>query len=284
MPDGFGGYHDVPRYSATTALSDGQQKIYDIGQETETNIATIGRDQSKAVGEHLSKPLDLNNETVEARINELASKRLDPRFAREEESLRTRLLNSGVREGSDAYKAAYTDFTEGKNDAYNSLLLSGRGQAVQEAITERNQPINEITALMSGSQVNQPNFINTPQSNVAGVDYMGAVQNDYTNKYNAGMDAYKIKSANHNAMMGGLFGLAGTGVTAGIKYSDRRLKRDIEAIGKGAHDLTLYRFRYLWDDAIEIGYMADEVARVRPDAVMTLPNGFLAVNYAKLGG
>jgi hypothetical protein len=289
VSDGMGGTYNAPRYKATQTLSPEQEALRKLGNETETNIGTIARDQSARIGTLLGKPVDINNETTEARLYDLGSKRLDPRFAAEEESTRTRLINSGVREGSDAWKRAMTSFTEGKNDAYNQLLLTGRGQAVQEILTARNQPINEITALLSGSQVSQPQFTNTPQAQVAGVDYAGIAQNDYSNRYNAGMDAYKQKMGTHNAMMGGLFGLAGNAAQAGVKYgmatpSDRRLKRDIETIGEGAHGLTLYRYRYLWSDAVEVGYMADEVARVRPDAVVTMPSGFLAVDYAKLGG
>jgi hypothetical protein len=50
---------------------------------------------------------------------------------------------------------------------------------LNEILAERNQPLNEISALMSGSQVAQPTFTNTPQTQVAGVDYGGMVNNNY---------------------------------------------------------------------------------------------------------
>jgi hypothetical protein len=248
ISDGMGGNINAPRYKATQTLSPEQETLRKLGLETETGMATIARDHTARIGSVLGKPLDfgpdfmdgkdvdLSNEAVEARLYELGSKRLDPRFASEQESLRTRLLNSGVREGSDAYDAAIRNFTEGKNDAYNNLLLTGRGQSVNEILaarnqslterqqrntemlTERNQPINEITALMSGSQVSQPQFVNTPNVNVAGVDYMGATQFAHNSQVQQQQNAYNQKMASHNAMMGGLFGMAGTGMTAGIKY------------------------------------------------------------------
>ena len=205
--------YTVPQYTATTTLSDAQQKLYDIGNQTETNIATIGRDQSAKVGELLSKPVTIGNEATEARLFDLGSKRLDPAFARNEEALRTRLVNQGIRPGTAAFDAEMTNFNQGKNDAYNQLLLSGRGQAIQEQLTERNQPLNEISALMSGSQVSQPNFINTPNTQVAGTDYMGAVNKAYDAQYGA----YQNQVNQNNAMMGGLFGLAGTLGGAGIR-------------------------------------------------------------------
>jgi hypothetical protein len=86
------------------------------------------------------------------------------------------------------------------------LLLSGRGQANQEMLTERNQPINEITALMSGGQVSQPNFGNTPQSQVAGTDLAGLTMDAY--RYGP-LAQYQAEQQNRGAMMSGLFGLGG---------------------------------------------------------------------------
>lgn len=213
IQDGFNTYVDssgktikIPKFTANQTLSAGQQELYDIGMGTEKNLAQMGQDQSAKIAQLLSQPVNLSNDATEARLMELGSKRLDPQFARDEAALRTRLINSGIREGSDAYNAEMMRFDQGRNDARNQLLLSGRGQAVQETLTERNQPINEITALMSGSQVSQPNFTSTPQAGVAGTDYAGMVKNNY----DAQVAQQQMKNANNQALMGGLFGLAGS--------------------------------------------------------------------------
>jgi hypothetical protein len=65
--------------------------------------------------------------------------------------------------------------------------------------------------------------------------------------------------------------------------SDIRLKRDIVAIGQRDDGLTLYRYRYLWSDTEYVGVMAQEVALVRRDAVLRGDDGFLRVDYARLG-
>ncbi len=276
--DSAGNLTALPQFTATTTYSPEQQKIYDIGKQTETNIATIGRDQSARIGDLLGKPVELGNEATEARLMELGSKRLDPRFAREEESLRTRLVNQGLRPGTAAFDAEMSNFSQGRNDAYNSLLLQGRGQAVQEALTERSTPINEISALLSGSQVSQPNFIGTPQTQVAGTDYTGAVNS----AYQGALNSYNQQVGSNNAMMGGLFGLAGTiGKAAVPMISDRRLKRDISRVGALPNGLPVYTFRYLWSDDLHTGLMSDDVRKVHPDAVLTMSNGFDAVDYAK---
>lgn len=269
--------YTVPRYQATTTLSPAQQALQGVTDQTEMNLASIGRDQSAKIGGILGTNVDLSNEAVEGRLMELGSKRLDPRFAREEEALRTRLVNQGLRPGTAAFDAEMSNFSQGRNDAYNQLALQGRGQAVQEILTERNQPLNEISALMSGSQVSAPNFINTPQSQVGGTDYQGAVYNSYQGQ----MDAYKQKVASNNAMMGGLFGLAGTIGTAGLKYSDRRLKTDVEKVGTLDNGLPVYSYRYKGSDAPEIGVMAQDVRKHNPDAVHRQPSGYDAVDYGK---
>lgn len=193
--DSNGKWVETPKYTATTTLSPEQQAILDQTQGANLNLGTIANERSAFLKDYLAKPFDVNAET-ESKINELGSSRLDPRFAREQDALRTQLINSGIRPGSAAYTSAMGDFGQTKNDAYNQLALTGRQQAFQEASYERAQPLNEIGALLSGSQVTQPTFQNTPQSQVGGVDYTGLVNN----KYNADVQASQAK-------MGGLFGL-----------------------------------------------------------------------------
>ena len=206
--------YTLPKYVATTKLSDAQQAIKDVNDRTELSLAGIGERQTAKIGNILDTPMKIGNEETESRLFDLGSKRLDPMFQRNEDQLRTRLINQGINPGSAAWDAEFTNFNQGRNDAYNNLLLSGRGQAVQEQLAERNQPLNEISALLSGSQVSQPNFINTPQTQVAGTDYAGIVNSNFQNQ----MSVYNSKMNQQNAMMGGLFGLAANGATAGIKY------------------------------------------------------------------
>jgi len=46
---------------------------------------------------------------------------------------------------------------------------------------------------------------------------------------------------------------------------------------------VLYSFRYFWSDQVYVGVMAQQVATIVPEAVVMEPNGFLAVNYDRLG-
>lgn len=79
--------------------------------------------------------------------------------------------------------------------------------------------------------------------------------------------------------MGKFVNAAGTVATA---FSDRRLKTDIEKLGEREDGLGVYAFRYLWSPARFIGVMAQEVLKVKPEAVIHTPSGYMAVNYGAL--
>ena len=276
--------YSVPKFTATTTLSPAQQALLDLTNKTKSNLGQIGVDQSAKIGSLLGTNLQLGNEATEARLMDLGSKRLDPMFAKNEDALRTRLANQGIQPGSAAWNAEMKGFGENKNDAFNQLLLTGRGQANTELMAERNAPINEIAALMSGSQVSSPSFTSTPTTNVAGVDYGGMVNNNF----NAQNSQYQAQLSQQNAAMGGMFGLAGSLGAAAIKnpatvammFSDRRLKSNIVLVGAGPCGLPLYEYTIF--GRRERGVMADEVERVMPAAIGRHPSGFNMVDYGML--
>lgn len=68
-----------------------------------------------------------------------------------------------------------------------------------------------------------------------------------------------------------------------VLVSDVRLKRDIVLVGRLDDGLGLYRYRYLWSDTVYVGVMAQEVAFVHPDAIVQGLDGYLRVNYSRLG-
>jgi hypothetical protein len=66
--------------------------------------------------------------------------------------------------------------------------------------------------------------------------------------------------------------------------SDVRLKRDISLVGRVSEALGLYRYRYLWSDEVYVGVMAQEVALVRPEAIVRSAfDKYLRVDYSRLG-
>ena len=65
--------------------------------------------------------------------------------------------------------------------------------------------------------------------------------------------------------------------------SDIRLKRDIALLAHLNSGINLYRFRYKWSDTFYVGVMAQEVIKVAPAAVMQGPDGYLRVDYTRIG-
>lgn len=71
----------------------------------------------------------------------------------------------------------------------------------------------------------------------------------------------------------------------GLTNSDRRLKKNITPITRMSNGLWLYRFDYRdepQDDGKHVGYMADEVEKKFPEAVVTREDGMKMVNYDKV--
>lgn len=195
----------TPKYSMNTTLSAPEQRNQEQQWEFDNLSNTLGINQTKKLTGILDQPFKLDNAATEGRLMELGRKRLDPILQERNAALESKLYNQGVMPGTEAYTRAMRADTEGQNDAYNQLLLGGRAQANTELTAERNQPINEITALMSGGQVNQPQFGNTPQTSVANTDVAGITQQAYENS----LIPWKQKNAQQQAMMGGLFSLGG---------------------------------------------------------------------------
>lgn len=196
----------TPRFSQTTTLSPQEQAKQNQQWEFDSLTNQLGIDQTKRLQGLLAKPVSLGDDVRESRLMELGRKRLDPALSQRREALETQLYNQGVRPGTEAWNREMTRNGQSENDAYNQLLLSGRGTVNQELLTERNQPINEITALMSGGQVSQPQFGNTPQTNVNGTDLAGMTYDAYRMGPLAG---WQNQQQNNQAMMSGLFSLGG---------------------------------------------------------------------------
>jgi hypothetical protein len=273
MHDPFTGEtYQVPRFTETVTLSPEQQAIYDKTNAAKGSMADLAAQQSSFLKDYMAKPIDLSNEATEARLWELGSSRLDPRFARDEQALKTSLLNRGIREGSEAWTAAMGDMGQAKNDAYNQLLLSGRSQATQEAMAERNQPINEITALLSGSQVGVPQFSNNQQPTIPTTDNAGLINQNYQQQ----MANWQQKNAGTQGILGGMFGLG----SALLMPSDERVKEDVRAVGETDDGQTVYQFRYKGSPLMQMGLMAQEVEKKKPGAVQEI-GGVKHVDYRK---
>ena len=82
---------------------------------------------------------------------------------------------------------------------------------------------------------------------------------------------------------GGGGGGRGGGGRGGGRRSDIRLKHDIVFLGYLNDGLGFYRFSYNGSDIKYVGVIAQDVLYVAPDAVTRGRDGYLRVNYEKLG-
>jgi len=216
--------------------------------------------------------------------------RLQPTLDRNEEALRTRLSNQGIGLGSEAYNREMNLQGQNANDLYLQSMAQGinldaaaRERALNEAYTKQSRPLDLISALRSGSQVNNPQFNSfAQQANVAGPDILGATNQQYTQQ----VAAANAENAATGGLMSGLGNLALTGAKMGM-FSDRRMKENIIKIGALDNGLNLYKFDYKQEFKEIAGYdtyigvMADE-AKVIPNAVIRQSNGYDMVDYSKV--
>jgi len=70
-----------------------------------------------------------------------------------------------------------------------------------------------------------------------------------------------------------------------VKQSDMRLKRDIQYLATLENGIKVYSFRYLWEETVRVGVMAQDLLRdpAHAHAVIRARNGFYAVEYGALG-
>jgi hypothetical protein len=246
--------------------------IYNLGETAESGL---GR-----VSDAFSSPMEFGDiGQLQDTAQESILARLRPQMQMDEASLENRLANQGLQPGSEAYNNAYRQFGERKNDAYSQAALQAIGlqpQLMQQSLAIRNQPLNELNALRTGSQVTLPQFQQFRGAEVGAAPVYSATAQ-------AGQDAlgqYNANMAYNSALIGGLLQAGGTAGGAAIIRSDRRVKRDIRRIGT-SQGWPIYTFRYIDRDALQVGVMAQDVEATRPDAVVEI-DGVKHVNYGRI--
>ena len=191
-------------------------------------------------GPDVQTSLDLSN-VAKMPVNagmtgqEAIMQRLNPSLARQRTSTETQLINQGLRPGTEAYDNAIRLLGEQETDArtqavlqglnldigantqgYNQALQSGQfgniaqQQALAQAIQQRQMPLNEINALTSSAQIENPQFQSYTGANVAATPVFAGAQAQGAFEQNK----YNQQVAQQNAMTQGLFSLAGAGAGA----------------------------------------------------------------------
>lgn len=271
--------YKIPKRTATQTLSANNQAIKD---QTDAAQLGLGQTANQLIGNAqagLSNPFEFNNQDAADWAYDIGASRLDPALAKREETLRNTLANKGIREGSAAWNSEFDGLRQSENDARNNLALSGRGMAFNEQLTGRNQSINELSALLSGSQVQQPSYVNTPQSQIATTDTAGLINKNYDQR----LGIWNQQQQQTQGILGGLMGLGGKL----IGLSDDDAKKDKKRLGDVDGEMGLWEFRYKNEPKTQpkhVGLMASEVEKEKPSAVKRGKDGLRRVDYGKALG
>jgi hypothetical protein len=197
-PDG------TPKYSADTTLSAPMQGIFD--KSTGAANALLGSGAGALGG----KGLDLSYNATTAALDKLNQARLDPQWKQNSDMQESKLAAQGLQPGMPGYDNAMRVFNQGKNDAYNSANLADYDLSSRNAATEYGAPVNALGSILGISKGTAPTFGATPQTNVAGTNLAGLVEQNY------GQQSTNANAA--NGQMAGMFGSvlgAGTNLLTG---------------------------------------------------------------------
>lgn len=283
-----------PMWKATQGLAPAQQQLLDYQNKTSLGLGELTGKGLGYVSNMLDNPFDTSQLPTTGfnpsqSYQDAYMQRLQPQITQGREALDVKLANSGIPVGSEAYNRAMMAQSQRENDLLLGATTQGFGvgqQARQSALQEqaylRNEPLNTLSAVRTGAQVQGPTFVNPAmQANTAGADILGATQMGY----NAQMGAANAQNAANNAMTQGLFSLGGAAL-----MSDIRTKENIKHIAWLPNGLPVYTYEYkpkfkdhpLAGHGTHTGVMAQEVEVMYPNAVTTLNNGYKVVDYGLL--
>ena len=187
-----------------------------------------------------------------------------------------------------------------------------QNQAISSAVTSgMTKPLAEMyTSAYQGAQQRIPQFtqqyptvMGAPMGMYGAMGDVGAQQRSMQQEaINRDMSRYQYEStipqqqlANYMSMISGDYGGVSTqtaptdyssaigalgSIASAFITSDERLKENIEKVGsyKG---LNVYEYNYLWSPTKWVGFIAQEVEKIIPEAVFNV-NGFKVIDYGKI--
>ncbi len=187
----------------------------------------------------------------------------------------------------------------GTAQAMAPIYQQGYGQAIQTAqqqqgvvaqdLARRMQAGQQIAGLGTGAQ--QAALQGAQAQLAAGTAEQQTQQADLTARYQQFLQerGYPFQVAQFLANIamgtGALSGSTTTTTQPAGFFSDRRLKHDVERIGQTDDGLPIYSYKYNGDDKTQIGLMAQDVEKEKPEAVGLAPaadgNLYKTVDYEK---
>lgn len=222
------------RPTLTQTFSPEQQSLYQKSMQTKGLLGDLGIQGADALKGVVGTDIDLSGmpaspgdaaATREGVYNAMMS-RVNQDIDSSRDQAKSDLVAAGIPPGSAAYEAAMDRINRQQTDARQQALLAAgqegqrdftmdtqaRKDAIAELLMGRQTPLNEINALMSGSQVSNPFAVPgaAQNTNIQPAPIFGATQA----QYGADMAGYNAGQASTGNMMSGLFSLGSAAMGA----------------------------------------------------------------------
>ena len=295
-------YSGLPQIQSTIANNGDTQKYTDyLGGLNPQQYNQQAQDAAYgSATRYLDPQIALQQKALEARLSEQgfvpgtpgyqqAMQQFQQTSAQSYADARDRAITTGAQVGSQQFQNALQGGSAalggakdvfGNNTTAASFNNTSLSQALSQLLQQRGQPLNELNAIRSGTQLNAgatgtPNSQTPTAPNMAAPDVQGAYQQQYQSlmdKYNAGV---QTDNANTGATVGVLSALA-------LAFSDERLKSNIAHTGEFTEAGTpVYTYDIFGHR--EKGVMAQDLLEGgNSDAVALDPSGYLKVDYSKV--
>lgn len=219
----------VGRPTVTQTFSPEQQRLYDQSNQVKTLLGGLGIQGAQSLQGVVGRPVDFSGapqvgsyDATRQKVLDAAMSRANEDYGRQTQQSNSDLIAAGIRPGTKAYADRMQMIERSRNDARSQAELQAgnaaaqaqtldtqrRKDAIAELLAQRQTPLNEINALMSGSQVSNPFAVPGVAQNaqVAPAPIFGAAQAQ--DQANTGV--YNAQAGQAASTNNALIGLAGT--------------------------------------------------------------------------
>lgn len=179
-------------YIRTTALSGPQQQLYDTNVATQLKAGLAGQQMLGDIGD--------GQKAADAAYSH-ATRYYDTNFGRDEGALRAQLINSGLTEGSEAYKNAMDQFNQRKDSAY----ADAADRAVTAGDQQQNSAVARLANILAISRGQSPTSSNAAGG--GGTDLLNAANNQYQAQLGQ-VNAENANAASTTSTVGSLAAMA----------------------------------------------------------------------------
>lgn len=232
-----GGETGDTRPTLTQTFSPEQQELYNQQIASKKQLGAIGMQGADALQEILGKNLDLSGapavggyDATRQKVIDAMMSRTDEDYGRATDKANSDLIAAGIRPGTKAYADRMQMIERSRNDARQQAEVAGgnaasqafatdtqrRKDAIAELLAQRQTPLNEVTALMSGSQVSNPFAVPgaTQNANIQPAPIFDATMAQ--SGYNT--DMYNAKAAQSSSNTQAAVGLASAAAMAAMMF------------------------------------------------------------------